>query len=133
MTRWRSILLLIAGVFFLALIVDLNDLRSIAAARLTTAGLIGTSIIISQVLPGTPAAAARLHRGDVIDLRDESVTARELLAGASLRPTSISLTVRRGSQTFHTSPVKAPMPAVEAPGFGCAWGWLPNGCRQWQP
>ncbi len=60
------------------------------------------SIAISRVLTGTPAAAARLQPGDVIDLRDESVTARALLAGASLRPASIRLTVHRGPRTFHT-------------------------------
>lgn len=102
MTRWRSILLLIAGIFFLGLIGVLNDLRSIAAARLITAGLNTGSVRITQVLPGTPAAVAGLHPGDVIDLRDQSATARALLVGVSLHPAPIALTIRRGSQVFHT-------------------------------
>ncbi len=60
----------------------------------------GKNAVVARVVPHSPAAAARLRAGDVIDLEALSLSERyRLVTGYSPVGTTITLDVRRGSTT----------------------------------
>lgn len=116
---WRAVLLAICGLSALVNVASVVDVTGMGGAPpwrgewgAVLGGLLPSNpfyIEVTSVDPGGAAARAGLRRGDLIDIRENTLVDRFSLLGAPLNGRPITLSVRRGSLQKELTVVPRPV------------------------